>query len=43
LVVGARNLSDGYYIVDVPIEGQQARSENTFVTVSRMTPGGWRE
>jgi hypothetical protein len=31
--------------VDVPIEGQQFRSENTFVTVSKVSnkQGAWRE
>jgi hypothetical protein len=43
LVVGARNLSGGYFVVDVPTEGQQFRSENTFVTVSRVNSRGWRE
>ena len=43
LVIGARNLSEGYYLVDVPIEGQQYRTENTFVTISRANSASWRE
>ena len=42
LVIGARN-SSSYFVVDVPIEGQQFRTENTFVTVSRVNSAGWRE
>jgi hyaluronoglucosaminidase len=43
LVIGARNSSSGYFVVDVPIEAQQFRTENTFVTVSRVNAAGWRE
>ena len=42
-MVGARNVSGGYFVVDVPAEGQQYRSENLFVTVSRVNARGWRE
>ena len=43
LVVGASNLTDGYFLIDVPTEGQEFRTENTFVTVSRANSAGWRE
>ena len=43
LVVGARNLSDGYFFIDVPIEGQEFRTENTFVSISRANAASWRE
>ena len=40
---GAHNRSNGYFVIDVSIEGQQFRTENTFVTVSRVNAAGWRE
>ena len=42
-VFGAANATS-FYVLDVPSEGQQARGESSWATVSRVEPGcgGWR-
>ena len=40
VVFAARNSSGGYYVVDVPSQGQQFRGESQWATVSRVDPQG---